>query len=407
MSTAEEIENSWRPETESDRHLVLAQLEELLSGPYFRNSKRYPGLLRFVVERTLDGHQESLKERSIGIEVFHRTPDYDTNEDPVVRLSAAEVRKRLTRYYQEPAHHNELKIELNPGSYIPVFYRPASDAEHSAGVPSEASSPVDPGIPSKTRRRTWIAYGVIGALVLVLAVVPGAYYFGKPSILDQFWAPTITSPRLVTICVGEPHSIDDPPSTGGAATSTILNALRHSARLASSDVIALIHVGAALENRRKEFRFVPTTQVRFSQLAEGPVILVGAFDNSWTMRLTQSLRFGFVQSDDIVGIVDHRHPGASNWSIHLKEATNLQSGDFALVARYHDATLDQPVVIVAGLSTQGTEAAGKMLSNPTFLKAIFQQVKGNWRTVNVEAVVQTQVIDGSPGPPRVLAVESW
>jgi len=52
------------------------------------------------VEQTLAGNEDNLKERTLGVEVFHRTPDYDTNLDPVVRLCAGEVRKRIAQYYQ-------------------------------------------------------------------------------------------------------------------------------------------------------------------------------------------------------------------------------------------------------------------------------------------------------------------
>src|SRR5437016_12255802 len=81
-------------ETEGERAAIQAQLERILQNPLFKNSKRYPTLLRYVVERTLDGHPGELKERTLGIEVFGREPDYDTNLDPVVRTTAAEIRKR-------------------------------------------------------------------------------------------------------------------------------------------------------------------------------------------------------------------------------------------------------------------------------------------------------------------------
>ncbi len=112
-------------ETEVDRAAVQAQLERILANPLFRNSKRYPNLLRYVVERTLDGHPGELKERTLGIEVFGREPDYDTNLDPVVRTTAAEIRKRLAQYYQEPNHETEPRIDLPLGSYAARFQAPA------------------------------------------------------------------------------------------------------------------------------------------------------------------------------------------------------------------------------------------------------------------------------------------
>ena len=79
--------------------LVREQLRRLVAHPLFTNSKRYPVLLTYIVEQTLLGNAGDLKERTIGVEAFGREPSYDVNLDPVVRTTAAEVRKRLIQYY--------------------------------------------------------------------------------------------------------------------------------------------------------------------------------------------------------------------------------------------------------------------------------------------------------------------
>ena len=83
------------PESLVDPVGVREQLSRLVAHPLFANSKRYPALLTYVVEQTLLGNTSDLKERMIGIEVFGRSPSYDANADPVVRITAGEVRKRL------------------------------------------------------------------------------------------------------------------------------------------------------------------------------------------------------------------------------------------------------------------------------------------------------------------------
>jgi hypothetical protein len=77
ISSSDEPKSDWRPQSESEKQLVLSQMERLLRDPHFRSSKRYPTLLRYVVEQTLAGNEDSLKERTLGVEVFRRTPDYD------------------------------------------------------------------------------------------------------------------------------------------------------------------------------------------------------------------------------------------------------------------------------------------------------------------------------------------
>ena len=111
----------WIPTSEEERELVLKELDAIISSYHFRGSKRYPAMLRYVVSAAIDGRASDLKERTLGVEVFGRDPDYDTNADPVVRISAGEVRKRIAQFYHENGHGAKLEIELPVGSYAPEF----------------------------------------------------------------------------------------------------------------------------------------------------------------------------------------------------------------------------------------------------------------------------------------------
>src|SRR5262249_2150923 len=89
------------PLSDEEQRLIRDELAELLRSPHFSNSKRYPALLSYIVEKTLAGQSEELKERVLGVEVFHRPADYDSNSDTVVRVAAGEVRRRLSLIYHE------------------------------------------------------------------------------------------------------------------------------------------------------------------------------------------------------------------------------------------------------------------------------------------------------------------
>ena len=108
----------------SDKEAVREQLGRLLASSYFSHSKRFPTFLCFVVEQTLVGHAANIKERTLGIEIFGRDANYDTSSDPIVRVTATEIRKRVAQYYEDPARGDELRIALPSGSYIPHFYWP-------------------------------------------------------------------------------------------------------------------------------------------------------------------------------------------------------------------------------------------------------------------------------------------
>src|SRR5271165_7473127 len=122
------------PVGKTDCHAIRVQLDRMLADPLFKNSRRFPVFLRYVVEHTLDGNTEALKERTLGVEVFGRPPHYDTNADPVVRATAGEIRKRIAQYYHAKEHHAEVRIDLSPGSYVPEFHPPESPSTPSSSV---------------------------------------------------------------------------------------------------------------------------------------------------------------------------------------------------------------------------------------------------------------------------------
>ncbi len=155
---------------------VKEELERILASPHFRNSKRYPALLRFVVERTLEGHAADIKERTIAMDVFGRKAGYDPSLDPVVRISAGEVRKRLAQYYQEPGRESEIRIDLPLGSYQPEFNPPPSFPSPESHVPVRQPT-------SLTRRIAIPAILIVAALSAVLLF----RVWRPPTALEQFW----------------------------------------------------------------------------------------------------------------------------------------------------------------------------------------------------------------------------
>jgi TolB-like protein/Tfp pilus assembly protein PilF len=101
---------------------IREHLSTLLSSAAFAQVDRLKRFLRYVVEETVAGRSEGLKEYSIGVEVFDREASFDPRTDPIVRVQARRLRARLTRYYQEEGRHEQIRIELPKGSYAPVFH---------------------------------------------------------------------------------------------------------------------------------------------------------------------------------------------------------------------------------------------------------------------------------------------
>jgi hypothetical protein len=116
------------------RHLAVAEeLERVCGSSHFRTSKRSCEFLQYIVQVTLDGRMDSLKERSIGIDLFGRDTSYEPSSDATVRVRANEVRKRLSSYYAS-AEIRSLRIDLPTGSYVPRFLPVTASGKPAAPV---------------------------------------------------------------------------------------------------------------------------------------------------------------------------------------------------------------------------------------------------------------------------------
>jgi hypothetical protein len=384
---------------------VQAQLRRLLSHALFTNSKRYPVLLAYIVEQTLAGRASELKERTIGVEAFGRQPDYDVSVDPVVRMTAAEVRKRLSQYYYRPEHAAELVVDLAPGSYVPIFHEPVQAPHRSLPESASASAKTHSANPSAG---TAVALGAFRplwklALVLVLALAAGFLlgrikYPWEKSDLERFWLPITSAGGRITYCLGEPTEALD-------RASRATDELQSYGSLNVSDVLTLARSIEPLMARNGQLRVLAASKTGFDDLRLGPDVMIGAFDNPWSLRILRDLPLAFELRGSDRLLVDRRHN--RSWTLEWQTGSNRLARDYALIARVRDHVTGQPVILLAGILGEGTEAASEVVSNPAYLRMMLDKAPKNWDEMNLEAVISTQVIDGHAGPPTIVAVECW
>ena len=384
-------------------HEVREQLERVLANPVFRNSKRNCSLLRHVVERTLDGHQEDLKERAIGIDVFGRAIDYDTNADHIVRSVAGEVRRRLAQYYMEPDRENEIRIDLLAGSYVSQFRLPARQQNAVAVVsPVELPPPPVAAIPVP-RWRFWPAIGA----ALAIAIGASALWLAWPkSAFEKFWSPFFSSANSALLCVGGGQSNPAVPADPSMTMSDFER--QPSRRMHVSDAMALAGVAGLLQSNGKPYRILNRAgATSFKELQSGPFVLIGGMNNEWTLRLTEGLRFTFERGPNGARVADKQNPTNTAWTVDPTTPMSQFNRDYAIVSRVRDPKTEQPAVIVAGIGSWGTQAAAEFVSNPENLKKLEAVAPRHWERKNLQVVVATDVIRGSSGPPTVLAAWFW
>jgi len=430
---ADQHSGDWVPTTQADRQTVNGQLERMLESPLFRNSKRYPNLLRYLVEQTLEGREELLKERLLGMEVFHRPADYDTNQDTVVRLTAGEVRKRIAQYYHQPEHAAELQIDLRPGSYVPVFRRAASETRSGGAQALSSEAAPAPqagaeGIPrgggaespgaSADAAKGPAAKGLrrgLAALAAAAIVALGAFLWWQSSQAAQaadrqLWAPILSEPGQVRLVLADlSATVSQAPELPAGQNGGLTALLRMGEIVNYRDILAQSGIVAFLAQHNKSYALALSTQATYPDLQRGASVLIGGLDNVWTMRVTEPLRYHFVQlaKSNVYAIEDRRNPGKEGWHVDLSPTSGNVNEDYALVARIFDQTTGRPVLVVAGLGANGTAAAAQFLLDPARTAELTAHAPRNWERLNMEAVLRTQILDNHAGPPRLVACVFW
>jgi len=415
--------------------MVRAQLDLLVRDDIFRFSKRSIAFLRFIVEQTLHGFTDQIKERTIGVEVFGRDPSYDTNLDHIVRTAATELRKRLVTYYADEEHRSELRIALVPGSYIPRFALPNraghgdTDADplnqalamHSASIPNGHLGPTGPAALSAENAaasRRNVRWPWIAGIVAASAVAWLAYgWISRPNPQDLFWKPVLETPGPVLLAVGDhpngPPTL--PESTGNGGTPTPIPGSDSSGTVPFADTVTVARVVGSLESRHKQVVIREGNSSSFSDLRAGAVVLIGAFNNEWSLRLTRQLRYSLDLDPErhLIYIKDAKNPSSRNWSWGTNQSRQPATGansprvqDFALVSRIRDPGTGHVVVVIGGLYTFGTLAAGEFLSDPAYMQQVARMVNLHKTDQNLQIILGTTVTDGVPGPPSVLMVSA-
>ncbi|MGA2848107.1 MAG: hypothetical protein ABSE46_03850 [Terracidiphilus sp.] len=441
MSRASTSPNAWHPQTREDREAVLRELKRVLASPHFSSSKRYPALLQYIVEKTLEGKAELLKERTLGVDVFERQPAYDTNTDTVVRYTAGEVRKRLLLYYHELGRDSQVRISLPAGSYVPEFLHGHEEPEEPGDDPTSAATPVingrvpttqagemrepEPFVPttflaqpfssgppanlildavprqneSTYRRLFWLACAAI-VVVIALAGTSWKYRTVRPqTALDDFWGPVLHDQRTILMCTGS--VIFAPERVSGTLTAGKDTEYPFVSMEGAS---AISHISGLLQSSGVQTQLKSAGATPLTELREHSFVLLGAYNNPWTLRLVEPLRFHYAP-EPTESIVDEMQPQV-RW-VRDPARPYSSADDYALVARYRDNTTDSWVVVLAGIGRNGTEAAAEFASSPRYMQLLRDQLGKDFNTRNIEAVLKVSVIDGKTGAPSILAVHAW
>jgi hypothetical protein len=375
-----------RPDTSShfvDRNSdVRLELERILASEFFKGSKRCQAFLSYVVESFCLESTGDLKERTLGIVIFHRAPDYDTGTDAIVRVKASEVRRRLAQYNLTADPKRPVVIELRSGSYVPQITRKPIFEVVQSPPPDKASKSI-------VQELFFISAITFAVLLFVLVIVAHTVSTSRLPI-RKFWGPYVHQKEPI-ICT---------------AFSSVYTRVPSKIK-DTSDAHGAFIIRKQLENFGRSSRIAVASDIDTSDLMASPVILIGGPGvNRWTMSMTKDLRFSFATIDNKRSIVDREDP-TRFWQDQAVSQAGEPLEDYLIITRLLRSSFGQAMVSVAGMRAYGSQAGTKLITDPASLQSILMSAPDGWENKNLQLVLRTRITKGVPGTPQLAAATYW
>ncbi len=446
-------------ESKQDIAALRQHVKEIVDGPAFKGSARSGQFFQYVVDQSIAGHFDTLKERLIGVELFGRSPSYDTGEDAIVRVTASDVRKRLLQHYGMNGASSEFRITLPLGSYIPeiVQDKPADpNPLDSHEEPQEAltSSVVDHPVSDTARQpagnlRTapaprdvaekraatpiWFLAGVI---VLVAVGATGwALFFGRLSHTDAHslspypWSILFNPSHATNLITSDPnivvlqeisgselslsdyanHNYIPEPNKLSPDINHFFKTLLwgdHSAAAVDAPIAARV---AALPHTGTAFNVLAARSIQFSDLKNDDnfIFLGSPRSDPWFALFSDELDFRFA-FDKATGqeIIVNAHPRSNELQRYVPTAQGWATGkSFAVIAFVQNPDQNGQVLLLAGANGEGTEAAGKLATDLPRLSAVLKNCEGSQsgKIQHFEVLLQLNTMAGTPSNVNVVA----
>lgn len=446
-------------EKDAETAAVRKHLLEVAEGTAFKGSHRSAQFLRYVVEQAIEGHLDSLKERVIGMELFGRPPSYDTGEDAIVRVTASDVRKRLLQHYGQHGTTSGLRITLPLGSYVPVITHENGGLVTGAAVAESGDLPHLPPTGKRTdlepnhmaaavsregkedqeerwssRRRFWFI--AASALLCAIGVFLGGELLGRyealtpnPLLTSSPWRVFVNSSHLTHIVFSDPAMVEvqeltghqisasdyanrqylPDPKTVSAEVSRACDVILRDGISAAVDPPIAVEIAALGQSLARKLQVASARNLRMPDLQtdDNFIFLGSPRSDPWTALFSDQLDFRFVFNKEAGQEIIHNYrPRGHELSDYLPTALGGGTGEsYAIVALVQNLDQNGQVLLLAGADAEGTEAAGRFVTDlPRFTSAL-DQCGGSrpGASSHSELLLRLNTMAGSPHNTDVLA----
>jgi hypothetical protein len=398
---------------------IRRTLDRILNSRHFSQAPKKRKFVQLICDYHLAGRAKEINEHLIGLEVYERNDRYSPAEDPVVRVAAHDVRKRLEQYYLHEGRNDEVRLEIPVGSYEPVFKLasdvPAEIETHPAGAHALAAiqdrSPQRAQLENEGRRgRLTLAIGALAAVVIIVLVIYAWRKSQAPSlaveqdVYDPVWGPFFKSqdptiqvlsnpPVYVLVNKADPdvlrkNSID----LSKEGSKDLFNLLKQTGQnepeylappklylspvshTGIGEAIGAHLITSIFRSRNLGISLKQSRNLTGEDLKDRNLIMLGGrWSNAWAGKMSVKEDFYFTPQ---ITIANHEpQPGEeSEYRTKFDERTGQIVEDYALITVKPSAQSKNTIMALEGLRGVGTGAAAEMITNKIHLAAINQRL---------------------------------
>jgi hypothetical protein len=452
---------------------VRQAVERLLWSKYFVNAHKKQKFVRLICDYYLEGRAQELNEHILGYDVFGRDSSYNPSNDPIVRVFAHEIRKKLEAYYGNEGAGDPVRLEIPAGSYQPVFTRQIAEP---LSEPTETTlPPVSEPEPLPARRR-WplgkpplgklvaglIGIGLVGGMIVLLLMnrqlrqeVARAEAAKDPVVYGSVWTSFLADKNPPLVILSNPPILrfinaSDPESlvrgsiplpdetvaalkdkfvtnpevsikeSGGPTSDSdqsvksrvVIERNQRSRLVLSTNVytgmgeaIGLHYLTDFFRKASRNIQLKQSRTLSAEDLKKHNVIMLGGvWVNAWSSKLTRNEDFIFTSK----GTIENRNAQAGEEREYIPQFDRRTGNlivDYALITVKPNISEGNDVMMLAGVYSQGTEAASEYVTNKDYLDQLNQRLQQAESAPRYfQALLKVSVENGIPTTISILAL---
>jgi len=417
-----------------------AAIEKVLHSSTFSRSDSSRLLLKFIVEKSLAGNPDSIKEYTIATEALGRAPDFDPKADSIVRIQVQRLRKRLDEYYSDEGREDPLRIVIPSGHYIPEFR-----THPEPSPPKKDDEPVVPPLPDRTlvggdrehsnRFLVGLVVGLVGAAAIMGLYLSRASGLKAPAVgsslpgsLAPLWGVFVppTPPPLIVysnamfltddygdvfrVLLASPHSL---PS--GAKISSLSGLEYVSPALpkrgslryfdlytGTGEVVAAVKIARLLSTQKQDVSIERSGLVSYDNIRGGNVIFLGSSAEDAVLEklpIDAELVFDLSGEDAVIRDLPAAPGQPHVYRLGRGSKTGEYQTDYALISLLPSVDPGRYVLVLAGITTLGTQAAAEFATSPAQMATLENLRAGSHgsagRSPYFQSLLEVQIRDGA------------